>query len=202
LSGEIVADRSELDAFRKFLAQYWQLLAWALAASAVPLVAALASLTPAWPSGIAEVTAVAQLVVLALVFQLLRSGRRNVVSRIMVRWTIILCLLVPIYLLLIALFTYSEPISKRRFTKGFECTEHAKLVFPKECPLLGTDEISTASYEEDTLWTTRSVSAVKVLIDVMWLACFAALSTVLGSFGVFQIKKKTQELERAHDQGP
>jgi hypothetical protein len=35
----------------------------------------------------------------------------------MVRWTIILCLLVPIYLMLIALFTFSEPISKMRFTK-------------------------------------------------------------------------------------
>jgi hypothetical protein len=184
-----VANRSNLDAFRKFLQQYRRLIA-AGAASAVPLAAALVSLSPAWPSGIAQVTAVAQLLVLALVFQLLRSARRHVVNRIMVRATIILCVLVPIYLMLIALFTYSEPISKTRFTKGFECTERAKQVFSKECPFLGTDEIATAGYEEDTLWTTRSVSAVKSLIVVMWLACFAALSTVLGSFAVFQMGQK------------
>jgi membrane-bound acyltransferase YfiQ involved in biofilm formation len=189
-----VANRSNLDAFREFLEQYRRLIVWAVAASAVPLAAALASMTPAWPSGIAQVTAVAQLLVLALVFQLLRSARRQVVSRIMVRWTIILCLLVPIYLMLIALFTYSEPISKMRFTKGFECTERAKQVFSKECPFLGTDEISTAGYEEDTLWTTRSVSAVKTLIAVLWLACFAALSMVLGSFAVFQMGQKNKEL--------
>ena len=181
---------SKLDAFRKFLEQYGRLTVSAVAASAVPLAAALASLTPAWPSGIVQVTAVAQLLVLALVFQLLRSARRHVVSRIMVRGTIILCLLVSIYLMLIALFTYSEPISKMRFTKGFECTENAKQVFPKQCPLLGMDEISTARYEEDTLWTTRSVSAVKSLIAVIWLMCFAALSTVLGSFAVFQTGQK------------
>jgi hypothetical protein len=185
-----MVNRSKLDAFKNFMAQYGRLIASAVSASAVPLVAAFASLTPVWPNGIVQVTAVAQLVVLALVFQLLRSARRQVVSRIMVRWTIILCLLMAAYLVLIAFFTYSEPISQIRFTKGFECTEPAKLVFPKQCPFLGMGEISTAGYEEDTLWTARSVSAVKWLIAVMWLACFAALSTVLGSFAVFQMGQK------------
>ena len=66
--------RSGLALFRNFLQQYRQLILVAVGAGAVPLVAGLASLTPAWPSGIAFVTAVAQLVVLALVFQLLRSA--------------------------------------------------------------------------------------------------------------------------------
>jgi hypothetical protein len=38
--------------------------------------------------------------------------------------------------------------------------------------------------------TSGVMSAVKSLIAVMWLTCFAALSTVLGSFGVFQMGQK------------
>ncbi len=181
---------NELAAFRKFVTEYRRLILWAIGGSAVPVAAALLSLTPAWPSGIAGVTAVAQLLVLALVFQSLRSARRRVVTRIMIRSTVILCFLLPIYLLLIALFTYTEPLSKMHFTKGFECTDNAKLVFPNKCPFLGLDEISTARYEEETLWTVPSVSAMKSLIVVLWLGCFAALSTALGSFVVFQMGRK------------
>jgi hypothetical protein len=110
---------SGLDSFRGFLDQYRRLILVAIGASAVPLAAALASLTPAWPSGITGVTAVAQLLVLALIFQLLKSSRRAVVSRVMVRSSILLCLLMPVYFFLLNLFTYTEPLSNERFTKGY-----------------------------------------------------------------------------------
>jgi hypothetical protein len=185
-----MSGRTELVSFRNFITEYRQLVLLGIGGSAVPIAAALFSLTPAWPAGIAGVTAVAQLLVLALIFQLLRSARRRVVNRVMIRSTILLCMLLPIYLLFIALFTYTEPVSKLRFTKGFECTDDAKLVFHNKCPFLGTDEISTAQYEEETLWTAPSVSAMKSLIVIVWLGCFATLSTILGCFVVFQMNQK------------
>lgn len=185
-----MAQGSGLDVFRNFLDQYRRLIVVAVGASAVPLAAALSSLTPAWPSGIAGLTAVAQLLVLALVFQLLASSRRAVVSRIMIRSTIALCLLLPVYFFLLSLFTYAEPASKERFTKGYECTAGAKILFESTCPFLGRDELKKAEYDEERLWTVQSVSVIKSLILSVWLACFAALSTALGSFAVFQMKKQ------------
>jgi hypothetical protein len=185
-----MAKGSGLDLFRNFLDQYRRLIVVAVGASAVPLAAALSSLTPAWPSGIAGLTAVAQLLVLALVFQRLASSRRAVVSRVMMRSTIALCLLLPIYFFLLSLFTYSEPASNERFTKGYECTARAKFLFEDACPFLGRDDLKKAEFEEERLWTIQSVSIVKSLILSVWLACFAALSTALGSFAVFQMKQQ------------
>jgi asparagine N-glycosylation enzyme membrane subunit Stt3 len=181
---------SGLDVFRNFLDQYRRLIVVAVGASAVPLAAALASLTPAWPRGIAGVTAVAQLLVLALVFQFLQSARRSTVSRIIVRSTVMLCLLLPVYFFLLSLFTYTEPASNERFTKGYECTANARIVFENSCPFLGHDDLKKAEYDEERLWTVQSVSVVKSLILTVWLACFAALSTALGSFAVFQMSRK------------
>lgn len=181
---------SGLDSFRGFLDHYQKLILVATGASAVPLAAALASLTPAWPSGITGITAVLQLLVLALIFQLLRSSRRAVVSRVMVRSSIILCLLLPVYFFLLNLFTYTEPLSNERFTKGYECTAKAKIVYGSSCPFLGRDDIKKAEFEEERLWTVQSVSITKSLILIVWLACFAALSTALGSFTLFQVKER------------
>ena len=164
----------------------------ALGASAVPMAAALASLTPAWPSGIAGVTAVAQLLILALVYQLLKSSRRAVVTRVMIRSTIILCLSLPIYFFILSLFTYSEPSTKERFTKGYECTAEARIVFEKTCPFLSRDDLKKSEFEEERLWTVQSVSVMRSLILTVWLGCFAALSTVLGSFAVFQMKERNK----------
>jgi hypothetical protein len=179
-----------LAVFRSFLDEYKQLILVATAAGAVPLFAALTSLTPTWPSGLVGITAVAQLLVLALVFQLLRSARRTVISRVMVRSTVILCFLLLVYFVLLSLFTYTEPASKERFTKGYECTSEATIAFSKACPLLGFNEIRQAEFEEELLWTAPSVSFMKSVILTVWLASFAALSTALGSFVVFQMEQK------------
>src|SRR5262245_7521477 len=149
---------SGLDLFRGFLDQYKRLILVAIGASSVPLAAALASLTPAWPGGITGVTAVAQLLVLALIFQLLRSSRRAVVSRVMVRSSVLLCILVPVYFFLLNLFTYAEPLSNERFTKGYECTAEAKKVYESSCPFLSLFEIKKAEFAEERLWTVQSLS--------------------------------------------
>jgi hypothetical protein len=181
---------TELAVFRNILREYRALIACAVGGSTIPLAAAFGSLTPAWPSAISGVTAVAQLVVLVLVFQSLRFARRKVVTRAMIRATAILCILFPAYLALIALFTYAEPHSGLRFTKGFICTQDATLVFQDKCPLLTYDEIAVANYEEDRIWTPTSLTAMKLIIVITWLVCFGTLSVTLASFVVFQTAQK------------
>lgn len=180
--------RSQLVGFRKFVAEYRKLIVWATAGSAgtaLPLAAAFFSLSPAWPSGIIQVTAIAQLLALALVFQLLKSSGQRVVSRVMISGTIAAAILLPLYVLVVARFIYAEPSSKQRFTRGYECTQNAKLVFP-DCPMLGLGEIAKASFEEEDLWTVPSIAVMKSVIVTLWLALFAAISTALASFVIFQ----------------
>ena len=64
------------------------------------------------------------------------------------------------------------------------------VAFGKECPLLGFNQLRQAEFEEELLWTPVSVSFMKSLILIVWLACFAALTTALGSFVVFQMGQK------------
>jgi hypothetical protein len=184
-----MGSQTGLDIFHSFLNQYRRLILIGIGSAVVPLAAALASLTPAWPSGIAGITSVAQLLVLALVFQLLRPAGRAAVNKVMIRSIIVLCVLLPIYAVVLDLSTFTEPLSKERFTAGFECTPKAKVNYGDSCPFLGLDQIKEAEYEEQRLWTPQSVSIMKSLILTLWLACFAALSTALGSFAVFQMKQ-------------
>jgi hypothetical protein len=67
---------------------------------------------------------------------------------------------------------------------------------------LGKDEISTAEFEEERLWTVSSISTMKTLIVMMWLALFAALSTALASFVVFQMEQKAKVRSRARPTSP
>jgi hypothetical protein len=57
--------------FRKFLKEYGLLLAVGAPVAATPLAVGFAAMNPPWPSNVSFVTAVAQLIMLILVFQFL-----------------------------------------------------------------------------------------------------------------------------------
>jgi len=188
---------TELSAFRKMLREYRSLLVVAIGSGAAPIAAALVSLSPAWPNAIIGLTTITQLLVAMLVFQLLRSASKRIITRVMVCGIAIICILLPIYLLVTDLFVYSEPQSKMRFIIGFQCTEEAKIVFGDKCPFLGLDEISLANYEEERMWTRTSISVMKSLIVILWLACFSALSVTVASFVLFQANRGDMSKERS-----
>jgi hypothetical protein len=90
------------------------------------------------------------------------------------------------YLVALSLYTYETPMTKERWVKGFDCTRDALAVFKEKCPDLGMDELKTAEYEAERLWTARSVTIVRTSLVALWAAAFIALSVLLGSFIVYQ----------------
>lgn len=72
--------------------------------------------------------------------------------------------------------------------KGYVCTEEAAAVFKQKCPDLGIEQLKTAEYDADRLWTARSITLTRLAIVGLWLATFVALTALVGSFLVFQLK--------------
>lgn len=183
-----------LDPFKRLLAEFGGLSIWATgAAVAVPFAAALVDLSPPWPPGIVLVTGIAELLVLALVYQSFSTAGRRRIQRVMIRAIVGLALAALAYLVLLSLFTYEVPTTGERFVKGFECTPAASAVFAEACPDLGREELRTAEFEAENLWTRGSIATMRVLLVVLWSATFVRLSLALGSFLVFQLRATLRE---------
>lgn len=174
--------------FKQLLEEFRGLSLWAVGGSvAVPFVAALASLSPPWPPSIVLVTAIAELVALIYVYQFLKKARRKSINRILALSGLLLVIFGVVYLAAVSLYTYEVPPTKERFVKGYQCTADAAAVFKDKCPDLGPDELRSAEYDADRLWTARSIAATRIAIVALWLASFVALSVLVGSFLVYQM---------------
>jgi hypothetical protein len=175
--------------FKELLKEFRGLSVWAAGGSvAVPFAAALASLSPPWPPAIVLVTAVAELVALIYVYQFLKGAKRRLINRIIGAAGLALVVFGAVYLTAVSLYTYEVPTTRQRFVKGYVCTEEAAAVFKTKCPDLGMDELKTAEYDADRLWTSRSITITRLTIVVLWLATFVALSLLVGSFLVYQLR--------------
>lgn len=186
-----------IDDFKRLLDEFRGLSTWSVGgAVAVPFAAALVDLSPPWPKGAVLVTAIVELLVLALVFQFLRNARKSLINWTMVASMLVLAVVSPIYLLQLSLYTYEVPTTKERFVKGNECTPEADKIFQGRCPDLGLDQLREAEYSAERLWTRRSIAAVRVRLMLLWAAAFVALSAALGSFLVFQLRSRKKPRRR------
>ncbi len=186
-----------IDDFKRLLEEFRGLSTWSVGgAVAVPFAAALVDLSPPWPKGAVLVTAIVELLVLALVFQFLRNARKSLINWTMVASLLVLAVVSPIYLLQLSLYTYEVPTTKERFVKGYECTTDAKQNYPDLCPDLGLDELRDSEYKAELLWTRQSVATVRVRLMMLWAAAFVALSAALGSFLVYQLRHKKKPKRR------
>lgn len=175
--------------FKELLQEFRGLSLWAVGGSvAVPFAAALASLSPPWPPAIVLVTAVAELVALIYVYQFLKRSKRQTINKIIAASGLALVILAAVYLAGVSLYTYEVPTTKERFVKGYVCTSEAAAVFKEKCPDLGIDQLKTAEYDAERLWTARSITVIRLAIVGLWLATFVALTVLVGGFLVFQLQ--------------
>jgi ABC-type xylose transport system permease subunit len=176
--------------FKELLREFRGLSIWAVGGSvAVPFAAALAALSPPWPPAIVLITAIAELVALIFVYHFLKKARRKSIDRVLAGSALLLVVFGAIYLVAISLYIFKIPSTDERYVKGYECTADAAAVFKEKCPNLGLDELKTAEYDADRLWTANSIAITRLTVVALWLACFAALSVLVGSFLVFQMRE-------------
>lgn len=177
-----------MEEFYTVLRQYQKLLAWAVAVAATPFAMSLASLAPPWPAQIAPITAIAQLAVLILIYQLFRRSSRRTVNRIISLSFIALFLTSFLYLTLLLSFTYQLDGSTARFARGFICTPIAKARYSDLCPFLGGDQLNGVEYVATRLWTETSISMVHLTLIASWTLAFMTLAALVGMFVVYQQK--------------
>ncbi len=180
---------SGLNDFKKLLKEFRGLSIWAVGGGlVVPFAASMVDLSPPWPSGVVAVTALIELVALVLVFQFFKTASRRVTNRILILSLTMFVATGVVYLAAISYYTYQVPTTKERFVKGYECTADARLVFENRCPDLGLDELQTAEYEAERLWTRKSIAVTRTVLVLVWLMAFVALSVALGGFLNYQMR--------------
>jgi hypothetical protein len=86
-----------------------------------------------------------------------------------------------VYLVTASLFTYETPTTHEVWAKGFICTSDARLIFKERCPELGLDELRTAEYQAERLWTGQSVVTIKLLLLTSWIMMFWMLGTLVAA---------------------
>jgi len=185
---------SGLEDFKLLLKEFRGLSVWAVGGSlVVPFAAAWADLSPPWPPGIVPVTAVVELLALVVVFQFFKSSKRRVINRVLLLSVSVFAITSVIYLIAFSYFTYKVPTTKERFVKGYKCTVNAEKVFKDRCPDLGLDELRTAGYEAERLWTPGSIALIRTGLALVWALLFVALSFALGAFLQYQMRTKRRE---------
>jgi hypothetical protein len=185
-----------LDGFKQLLKEFRELALWGAGGAAVPFAAQLAALSPPWPDGIVIITSIVELVTLVFVYQFAKSARRHMVNRILTIAALLMVLSGVSYLVANSIYTFKVPTTKERFVKGYRCTPNAQAVFKDKCPALDTDDLATANYEAERLWTAQSIATVRVILVALWLASFITLAVVLGSFVVYQAQVPSRKSQR------
>ena len=171
---------------------------WALTgATILPFVGALIGISPPWPHGAAAITAVVTCIATILIFQSLRNTSLRAINRITALSALGLALVACAYLIAVSLFTYQTPTTKEYWAKGFVCTAEALAIYKDKCPNLGIDELQGAEYEAERLWTSQSVTIIRVTLVVLWLLAFVAIAAVIGSLLVHPARTETREISPA-----
>jgi hypothetical protein len=175
-----------MQGFWHLLREVRHLLTWGVGSATVPIAIGFTSFYPPWPPAIVQLTALLQVVALVLTYHTFRQASAKVLNRLLATSAAVLCIGSLLYLVGLSQFTFTEPLSKLRFVKGFICTSDAFTVYHDMCPWLGDDQLRQAEWEAPRLWTLWSVTVVRVALVLLWLVSFVALSTLLGSFVVHQ----------------
>jgi hypothetical protein len=180
-----------LDDFKRLLKEFNYLSVWASAGSVVlPFVASFIAIIPPWPAGLNIITSIFQLLSLIVVYQLYSGAPRRIITR---NITILFCASIVImiaYTILFSMLTIYVPPAHRSIVVGFECTEDAKRVFGSKCPSLSLDDLMTVAFDEFLLWTKSSIAISRAVLIAMWFVFFISLAGLIGTFLVYQMKRK------------
>lgn len=176
--------------FRVYFSAFLSLVAAGVVSTSLVLVAAVVGLAPPWPTAIVQITAVAQLIVLAFVYQNYSRAGRKATSSKMKSSLVVLILFFTTYLGAHSLLVFSMPNGETSI-RGIECSTNATLLYGDSCPFLEEVQIADAEYEDDRLWTPVGLMISRLVLLVGWVVQFSALVTFLAIFVVFQRRQPT-----------
>jgi len=181
------------DGFERFLQvlnDYKSLSLWAAAGTvAFPFLAQFVGVEPPYPDGVAPITAVLQLVSMALSFHFVSQRSRLFVNKIVVIAAGLAAALIVIYFIIFSLLAVVIG-PDQTLVRGFVCTPEALEQFGSECPFLSQQSISRAAYSEEELWTFGSLIAARLLLFFVWVTFFTSVAVFFASFITYQRQRR------------
>jgi len=159
--------------------------AWIVAGASMPLLLNIASIAPPVPGQIQYLTSGIVIVSVIVVVQLLARAGLFIANKIIIYSFVVMIVSSMVYLGIFIEFTFVTPWGARD-VKGFVCEIEAAAIFAAKCPWLDLPELSQVAYEPRSLWIPWSVTLISVVLVVLWLVGFMALSILLGTFVVYQ----------------
>jgi TIR domain len=167
---------------------------WAIVGgTGLPFIGAFIGLSPPWPRGAAVITAIVTVIATILFFSLLKPVSFRSLNRAIVASALGLTTLASTYLVAVSLFTYQTPTTKEHWAKGYACSAEALVVYKDKCPNLGIDELREAEFEAERLWTAQSVTVVRLILVLLWLGAFVAVSAILGGLLAHRARARTEQ---------
>lgn len=167
-----------MDGYLKDIAK---ILAFAAGVAALPLMLAFAKLQPPWPPAIEYVSAAFVMMAALVMWEWGRSARRSVRRGLMIAGMLLTVLGAGAYLPLYSMFVQLVPDSGDRLIKGLTCMPDAQRIFPGHCPFLTSDDIASAEWDVERLWTQGSILQVRMMLVAAWLCFTAGLVAFVGA---------------------
>ena len=148
--------------------------------ASLPFFASLAELQPPWPPAIGFVSAALVLVGALIVWEWNRKTRIRNRRRAILRATAVTVTSLLIYLALFSLFT-QPMVDRPREVIGYECTQFALTAYRAPCSEIPGSAIARARGEAERIWTARSITVVRLGLNVAWLSFTVGLIMAMGA---------------------
>ncbi|QHQ34448.1 hypothetical protein [Algicella marina] len=180
-----------LDDFNTFIKGYKGVLAATLGGALMALISEFSNITPPFPDGIIQITAVFQLLILIFVYQVIDRKSKRFVDKQVVGGIILFVVSFLIYVFALNFLSYPDPDGERKL-KGFFCTEKAEEFFQGACPWIADEAVAQSGGIEGDIWTDLGRDLVGMTVLILWLIMFSAVSFAVAVFANFQRRRKAK----------
>jgi hypothetical protein len=192
-------------AFAEFLAalRSVRLVATAGSASLSPVILAFAGIAPPWPAAIVKLTTMLALFLSMLNFYSLLDNKNASPKRRAMLSAVLCCVLLPVYLVALDLFTFKIPTTGETEIVGCGYTADALLVARANhfddgfgCPGSYERMLEAAQYNPYEIWGKLSLGIVPVVIVMLWLIVVTSISIGMTSLAVSQRSRPAARARR------
>jgi|SRR5215213_2143637 len=180
-----------LDEFRAALFDYKSISSWAMDGSVVvPLLDHVTRLGPPWPwaGTVPIITSIAELLTLICVFHFWSRSGRERTNRKLVVLIVLLLISFGAYLYVNSAYTFSSPVDDEKRVKGFVVRDDVKRVITSDFAV--DDALQGAEFRPEEVWTSSSITAMRLTLLFLWLLSFVSLSTAIGTFVLYQRRRR------------
>lgn len=175
----------QLQEFKDWVRATNGLVLWSVGAGIFgALVGYFVELTPPWPDYVTPITCAVVLLVFMYVFLSYRRTSRLRARRDFLRAALCLVTFLIVYLFFDSTFVFEANASDVRLVTGYRCTIEAAEQFAN-CPFLTLDQVASAQFDPDLLWTKSSLSIVRLAIFLNWIGFFCSFVFAVALFVLY-----------------